>query len=483
MNGRGAYHLAVRETLERELKLDVNGSFALPELPGRPLPERTFTSTYHDTPVRSLGRAGITLRRRVENGTSLWQLKLPRAGEDGARTELEEPGGPSGPPPELARLLVAHVRHGRLEPVATMRTRRSGVRVEEDGRAVAEVTVDEVSILYAERSVDGFTELEVELVDGGDEPDLRRLGRVLRDAGAHESSGAPKLMRVLDLPAAVPPERGAPLHEHVRHLLEEQLAELEAHDPGVRLGADPEDLHRLRVATRRTRALIRATRPLLGDRLAPLGEELRLLGGLLGAVRDLDVLLEHLRPEVDSLDADRPQGEELLAALAAERALHREVLLEAMETSRYAELLDAFRGAIDALGAFDGDGSAGGIAKRPLRKLRRAAGALEAEPADDELHAVRIAAKRARYAAELAALGGSKSAARTVKAFKRLQDVLGEHQDAVVAEERLRRVAGPETRVAAGRLIERERRRKAEMRDRYPAALRKALRRGRKAFL
>src|SRR6476620_9489400 len=143
----------------------------MPSLPGSPLPERTFTSTYHDTPARSLGRAGITLRRRVENGTSLWQLKLPRAGAPSDRFELEEPGGPSGPPPELARLLVAHVPHGRLEPVATLRTHRSGVRVEEDGRAGADVTVDEVTILYAERSVEGFTELEVELVGAGDEPD------------------------------------------------------------------------------------------------------------------------------------------------------------------------------------------------------------------------------------------------------------------------------------------------------------------------
>ena len=284
----------MRATLERELKLDVDGMFALPELPGSPLPERIFTSTYHDTPVRSLGRAGITLRRRVENGTSLWQLKLP------ARLERARPHGAGGtgwaggPPPELARLLVAHVRHGPLEPVATLRTRRSGVRVEEGGQAVADVTLDEVTILYAERSAEGFTEVEVELAAGGAEPDLQRLGRALREAGARKSSGEPKLMRVLDLPAAPTPKRRAPLHEHLRHALEAQLAELETHDPGVRLGADPEDLHRLRVATRRTRALIRATRPLLGDRLATLGEELRLLGALLGAVRDLDVLIEHL---------------------------------------------------------------------------------------------------------------------------------------------------------------------------------------------
>jgi CHAD domain-containing protein len=482
VNGSEAYHSAVRETLERELKLDVNGSFALPELPGSPLPERTFTSTYHDTPARSLGRAGITLRRRVENGTSLWQLKLPQAGSSGGRVELEEPGGPSGPPPELARLLVAHERHGALEPVATLRTHRSGVRVQDGGREVADVTVDEVTILYAERNAAGFTELEVELVGDGEERDLERLGRVLRKAGAQVSSGEPKLMRVIDLPASSPPARNAPLHEHLRHALESQLAALEAHDPGVRFGGDPEDLHELRVATRRTRALIRATKPLLGDRLAALGDELKLLGGLLGAVRDLDVLLEHLRPAVAELDADCEGGEQLLAALAAERTMQRNVLVDAMETPRYAALLDAFRRAIEDLGAFDAASGADEIAERAVRKLRRAAEELPSTPSDEELHALRIAAKRARYAAELAALGGGKKAAGTVKAFKKLQDVIGEHQDAVVAEERLRRVARPETAVAAGRLIERERRRKEDMRERYPAALRTAIRRGRKAF-
>jgi CHAD domain-containing protein len=472
----------VRTTLERELKLDVDGPFALPELPGSPLPERTFTSTYHDTPTRSLGRAGITLRRRVENGTSLWQLKLPH-GSESARTELEEPGGPSGPPPDLARLLVAHIRHGRLEPVATMRTHRSGVRIEEDGRTVADVTVDEVSILYAEQDVSGFTELEVELVDDGDEPDLRRLGKLLLDAGAHKSSGAPKLMRVLELPpSTAPPADDAPLHEHLRYAFEEQLAALEAHDPGVRLGSDPEDLHQLRVATRRARALMRTTRPLLGDRLAALGGELKLFGALLGAVRDLDVLLDRLRAGVADLDVDRAAGEALLATLEGERGVHRGVLVEAMETQRYAALLDALRTAIDDLGPLDGETAPADIAKKALRKLRGDAEAMTDEPPDDELHELRIKAKRARYAAELVALGGSKSARRAVKAFKELQDVLGEHQDAVIAEDHLRRFAGPETAVAAGRLIERERRRKEEMRARYPGVLRVALRRGRKAF-
>ena len=91
--------------LEREVKLDPGASFALPELPGRPLDARVFTSTYYDSPPRSLARGGITLRRRVENGLSRWQLKIPR---EHGRDELEAPGGPAGPPPELAELLKAH---------------------------------------------------------------------------------------------------------------------------------------------------------------------------------------------------------------------------------------------------------------------------------------------------------------------------------------------------------------------------------------
>jgi CHAD domain-containing protein len=153
-----------------------------------------------------------------------------------------------------------------------------------------------------------------------------------------------------------------------------------------------------------------------------------------------------------------------------------------METPRYGDLLDAFRRAIDELGPFEGDATATGIAKDALRRLRRAADALPAEPEDAELHTLRIDAKRARYAAELAALGGLKAAARTVEALKQLQDVLGEHQDAVVAEERLRSVARTDTAVAAGRLIERERQRKVQMRARYPDAVRAALRTGQKAF-
>jgi CHAD domain-containing protein len=69
-----------------------------------------------------------------------------------------------------------------------------------------------------------------------------------------------------------------------------------------------------------------------------------------------------------------------------------------------------------------------------------------------------------------------------VDALKQVQDVIGEHQDAVVAEERLRALARARTAVAAGRLIERERARRSARREAYPEAVAVALRAGRKAF-
>ena len=76
---------------------------------------------------------------------------------------------------------------------------------------------------------------------------------------------------------------------------------------------------------------------------------------------------------------------------------------------------------------------------------------------------MRIGVKRARYAAELVGPNGRKY----VDAAKRFQDVLGAHQDAVVAEERLRQHldAAPEATLAVGRLIERERARRDAARD------------------
>jgi CHAD domain-containing protein len=462
---------------EQELKFDAERGFALPELGGRPLPRRTFTSTYVDTPDRRLLRAGITLRRRVENRAGLWHLELPSA--DGL-LELEARGGPAKAPPAFIDLLAASLRGGpTLEPVARLRTRRDGVAVGPKANRV-EVVVDAVTVVGA-RS--GWVEVQAGAVSG-DGAGLAAIVKALRKAGAVGATASSKLDRVLGTPPA-PPEDGDAIGR-LRALLVKQYDAILANDPGVRLGEDIEALHQLRVATRRSRALLRAGRGLVASGWAePLRTDLKWLGGLLGPVRDLDVLLVHLDSEAASLEQDDARAfRRLRARLVSQRTRDRNELLEAMRSERYFRLLDRLAGAAEAP-AGELPQPLPDIAGEAFARLRKVVRALPRRPADAELHAVRIETKRARYAAELAAPDLGKRGARFLERAKELQDVIGEHQDAVVAEDRLRELAlrgGGKTGLAAGRLVERQRQRKREARRAYPAAWRRLEKVGKKTF-
>jgi CHAD domain-containing protein len=439
---------------EYERKLEAPEGFELPDLGGRPLEPRVFTSVYHDTADRSLAHSGITLRRRTERGRSVWQLKLP---SEGFRLELEEPGGPGAPPKELARLLTAHLRRGPVAPVAELRTRRHGALVARNG-TTAEVTIDDVAVMDALRVLEEFVEVEVELKEGKPKQ-LDAIADELAGAGARPSDGTPKLFRVLRMP--VDPATDEPL-EALRARLRTQLRAILANDPGARLGRDPESLHDMRVAARRSRALLRAGAPLYADELDPLETELRWLGEKLGAVRDLDVLIDRLRGEADELDeVDRSAARTLLRTLERRRGAARTALLKALDSERYLTLLDSFDMQIDALSAAGADMTLADIAKRELKKLRKRVRKTTADAADEDLHALRKRGKRVRYAFELA---GDTAVVKRAKAF---QDVLGEHQDSVVAESTLRELAArtPAHAIAAGRLIERERAARAKARE------------------
>jgi CHAD domain-containing protein len=256
--------------------------------------------------------------------------------------------------------------------------------------------------------------------------------------------------------------------EELRSRLRHQLQEIERHDPGTRLARDPESLHDMRVAVRRMRALLRAGTKLVATDTAELDGRLKQLGRVLGEVRDLDVLLARLEAEASELPGeDARHGRALLAAMRTERSCARARLLGALRSDQYLTLLEVTAGTIETLQPSGSDLTLDELADRAFVKLDKAVHALPDEPADEELHRVRKVGKRARYAAELA---GRKE---FVRAAKKLQDVLGEHQDAVVAAEQLRRLAvaaAPEQALAAGRLVEREQQRRAEARRTWRAA-------------
>ena len=284
--------------------------------------------------------------------------------------------------------------------------------------------------------------------------------------------GPPAELLVL-LPAHLrhgPLEPVRPLEE-LRRRLRAQLQEIERHDPGTRLGRDPESLHDMRVAVRRLRALLRAGRELVASDTAELDERLKELGRILGDVRDLDVLLARLEAEAAELGGrDGKRAESLLAALRTERSCSRSRLLAALRSDEYLALLDDTSRAIDELEPSGSGVTLDEVADRASARLRKAVRKLPDAPGNEELHAVRKKGKRARYAAELA---GQKN---LVKRAKKLQDVLGEHQDAVVAAERLRELAAgaaSEQALVAGRLLEREEERRSEARTAWPKAWRK----------
>ncbi len=473
-----------RETNGRpKLRLSFEPGFRLPDLPGRELEPRVFTSTYFDSADRALAGSQVSLRRRVENGKSVWRLRSSA----GSGLDLEVAGGPGRPPDELSALLVGVVAGRTLEQVAKVRVRRSGLGVREGRSEVAVIVVDDVTVLEGRRVVERFKELRVQiLVD--DEDLVGRLETSLHDAGAFSVGEVPRLAEVIGLTAEKRDLRGSAPPVLFAAVLGQQLQEILAHDPGTRLGADPEELHDMRVATRRARALLRTARPLLDPAWTEsLRGELAWLGGALGAVRDLDVFVQRLHAEVAALDtSDRRAARKLVQAVQTERDAAREALLDALSSERYLGLLRTLAEGIERPPLLPVEVEVRELAAKQFDKLRKHMRELGPDPSDELVHRARIKGKRARYAAEFVAAGNGKATTRFVSRAKRFQDVAGEHQDAVVAEERLRdlaaRVNGTMTAFAAGRLAERERERRRAARAELPKAWGKLERAGRKAW-
>lgn len=335
--------------------------------------------------------------------------------------------------------------------MARLRTVRRVVGLRDaEGRRLAEIDDDEVSVVDGRRLAARFRQLEVELAPAAGDELLPQIAAVLRGAGAVPDPVS-KAARALGPQAEASPEveaHAVAQAESVGALVTAAMATATArllrHDPGVRLGDDPEAVHQARVATRRLRADLRTFREFVDPVWAELlVEELRWLGGALGAVRDSEVLRDHVAQLAGRLPAeDRSAAVRVAGRLDAVRESARTTLLATLGSERYLALLET-------LVAASNQAPLAEVASAPLaevlpavvesnwKRIRRAVRALPADPPDADLHAVRILAKRLRYAAEAVgiALGGYERLAREAAS---LQDVLGRHQDAVIAQDWLR---------------------------------------------
>jgi CHAD domain-containing protein len=389
---------------------------------------RHFTATYVDTEDGRLARAGVVLRRRMENGKNVWEVEIGNA------TRAAD-GGPAGPPEEILRLLAAPLLGRELVEIARTRTRSNGDNVE-------------TAVLEGQHVI------------------------------TMVSDWKPKLPKPKRRPQ---PKKGAPALDRFRAYMRQQVDELARHDPVARLDDDPERVHQIRVATRRARSALRTARPLLDVEWAQgLRDELKWLGNELAPARDLDVLLARLAPDAAELGTPATA---IMRQLESERRRAQKQLVAALESPRYLALLQELERAADAPRVRAADANLDKLARKEFGRLGRAVRALGKSPTDEALHEVRKRGKRARYSAELA---GGKRAKKFAEAAKSFQDVVGDHQDAVVAEERLTalvpRAKSPEAVFVAGRLLERQQRRRVTARRSLPKAWRKLQRQGRKAW-
>jgi CHAD domain-containing protein len=423
---------------ETERKFDVPEGFELPPLAGAADPEiQELDATYFDTPDLRLARNRRTLRRRTGGTDAGWHLKTP--GDGISRTEHRLPLDGEAVPAELQAEVRAIIRRSALQPVARLRTRRVETPLRDDtGRVLALIAQDQVTA-ETDGQEQRWQEVEVELVDGGPRV-LKAVERELLAAGATRAAGPSKLARALGdrlTPGGGKPKKINPVLAYGR----EQRDAISAYDPGVRHG-EPEAVHKMRVATRRLRSSLKTFKksfdPELAARVAP---ELKWLAGQLGEVRDGQVLSHKLLAAVEDEEAEfAPVAERIRAHLEAKVSNGREALAQDLDADRYLNLLDA----IDALVA-DPDTED----KDPLRRVRKAVDKADdlldealAGGADAELHEARKAYKRARYAVEVFEPSAGKPAKTFVKALTELQEVLGAHQDSVVAREILRELAG-----------------------------------------
>ncbi len=344
--------------------------------------------------------------------------------------------------------LAAVAGHRPLRQVLEVRTRRRPFSLRIGGEEVAEVALDDtvVDVGPGQPPV-RLRRVEVEVVPRWVN-DLEPLVRDLRLASGLQPATLSKFeagLLALGVVIPGPPDLGpteiaetSTFGDLAYAVLRRHLGVLLAKEAGTRLGEDIEELHDMRVATRRLRAAIDLFADALPVRVRQLRDELSWLAEVLGGVRDLDVQIDNLDDMVPATAA--APLEHLRHLLEREHRGARRALLEALDSPRWERLADGLVGL-----AQQGPNRRSVAARRPAalavpelvvarhRAVAKAARRARRSGVASDFHRLRIRCKRLRYSLEFV---GGVYGGRTERYTRRLakvQDALGLMQDAEVA--------------------------------------------------
>jgi len=448
----------------------------------------THVDTYLDTRDRSLDRAGYSLRiRRAGRRAPVATVKsLDRGAADPTgplvRLELEEavdglePATLSRAPGPVGERIRALVGRRALAPLFDVQTRRRVFPLTAAGKPSGELVLDDTAF----REPGGRILSRLRRVELEAEPESRAAVEPLVESLRSACGLQPALLSKYEsglaasgIPRTEPQTFGRTtissadtIGEVALAVLRRNFTSMLAKEPGTRIGDDIEELHAMRVATRRLRAALALFAAELPAAAAELRAELAWIGGTIGVVRDLDVQLEQLDGWIAALpDADREPLKRLRELLDGDRRQARAEMLAAFDSPRYARLVRRFGAMLRARSGARRPPAleaAPELVERRHRALRKAARRITPRAPADDYHRLRIAGKRFRYTLEFVADVYPGATERLVKRMVGLQDVLGAHQDADVAVARLRALAaergaelGPATVFAMGEVAER----------------------------
>lgn len=454
----------VSERFERETKYHAPSELVLPDLTvvlrqGERIERATvrLDSVYFDTEQHDLLGRGVTLRCRTGTTDTGWQLKVPTGD---ARTEIrhDPTGSHTAVPKELATLVVGLRRGNALRHIVTVHTDRTVHRIlDAADRLVAEVADDRVDAAAPGRraaTLSSWREIEAELGPAGNEGILTALDTLLTRSGATVAASPNKVAKALGITENrsrgddSERRRGRTAGEVIHGYLAEQDDALITGDLMLRRGLG--GIHGTRVATRRIRSTLRIFADYVDpDRAEPFAVDLSWYAALLGQVRDREVQRARFAAAIADLPDEQvlgPVAARIEQHLLAEQLQHQQALDKAMNGRRYIALLrESARWATDPpftdLATARAARLRGPVRDAAKKVTKHLAAGLGANGGDEELHKARKAGKRARYAAELAHPVLGKKTRNSVERYRELQDILGEHQDAVVAARLLRRIA------------------------------------------